>query len=295
MELLVYILYRVFAFILNISPKFIVKYILKIWAKLAYIFDKKHKRIAFINLDFAYGDVLSYEQKEMIVKETYYNLVLNLYEFVKNQTSTFQEIVKKVEIQNDKYILEAINNDEKIILVTAHYGIWELAIPYISLKYKPISVISKPIKNRYLNKLFKKGRAKNNLQMFEKHGAAKKIVKALKDKRVVAMAIDQSISQSEASIVEFFGKKVTQTDSPVRFAAKFQATIIPILFVREDFDKHKAYFTKPIKVPKDASEEDITAYSQEISNVFEKQIKDKPSDWFWQHKRFKEFNKEIYE
>ncbi len=295
MEFIAFILYKIFAFLLKVSPKFIIKPILRSWSKLAFILDKKHKKYAFANLDFAYGDSITYEQKEKIVKESYDNLIYNLYEFVVNQENTLEDMDRMVEIKDDHYIREAIENDEKIILVTAHYASWEMAIPFVSLKYRPISVIAKDMKNKYFTKMYQEVRDLHKVNMIEKHGAAKKIVKALKDKRIVAMAIDQSISQSEASIVEFFGRKVTQTDSPVRLAAKFQATIIPILFVRDGFEKHKAYFTQPIKVPKDASEEDITAYSQEISNAFEKQIKEKPSDWFWQHKRFKEFNKEIYE
>ena len=295
MKLIAFILYKIFAFILRVCPKFIMKPILKLWSMMAFALNKKHKKIAFANLDFAYGDEISYERKEQIVKGAYDNLIYNLYEFIANQDYGLEEMDKMVSIKDDHYIKNAILNDEKIILVTAHYASWEMAIPYISLKYRPISVIAKEMKNEYFTQMYEDVRNLHNVKMLEKRKAAKGMVKAFKEKRILAMAIDQSIPSYESSTIEFYGKKVTQTDSPVRIASKFGATIIPVLFIRDGFEKHNAYFSEPIKVAKDVSEDDIINTSQAISKVFEKQIKAKPEDWFWQHKRFKEFNRDIYE
>jgi KDO2-lipid IV(A) lauroyltransferase len=130
--------------------------------------------------------------------------------------------------------------------------------------------------------------------MFEKHGAAKKMVKALNNKRIVAMAIDQNISKSKGITLDFFGYKVTQTDSPIRVASKLDAIIIPMLFVRDGMFNHKAVFYEPMNIENNCTEDSIIKYSQQISNIFEKQIKEEPKDWFWQHRRFKEYYNKIY-
>ena len=293
-DYILYITYIIFAFIIRVMPTSIMKYILLLLSKLVYIIDVRHRNIAFTNLDLAYKDTLNSKEKEIIVKNSYNNILFNLYEFVKTQNSTLEDMDNKITLCNDKYILDAIKENKKIILVTAHYGGWELAIPYLSLKFRPISVISKPIKNKYINKMFKKVRHAHNLEMFEKHGAAKKMLKALKNDRIIAMAIDQSISKKDAVVVNFFGHKVTQTDSPVRLASKLGAVVIPFILERDGFEKHKAIFYEPIKPKKDLTEDEIVQYSQNISDIFESQIKDKPNDWFWQHRRWKAFYKKIY-
>ena len=171
---LLYVVYLVFAIVVKITPKTIIKYILILLSKFIYIVDIKHRKIALINLDLAYMDTITNLKKRYIVKKSYENLVFNLYEFVKIQNKTLKDMEKDIILKDELYILNAIKENKQIILVTAHYGAWELAIPYISLKFRPIAIISKPIKNKYINELFKKARKAHNLEMFEKHGAAKK-------------------------------------------------------------------------------------------------------------------------
>jgi len=294
MDLILYVIYLIFVFIIKIIPKSLMRYILLILSKLVYFIDIRHKRIAYINLDLAYQDTKTKAEKKQIVQKSYNNLLFNLYAFIDNQTSILEDMDKKVILKNESYILDAIKSDKKIILVTAHYGDWELAIPYVSLKFRPISIISKPIKNKYLNKMFQKVRHNHNLEMFEKHGAAKKMIKALKNGRMVTMAIDQSVSETPTTVVDFFNHKVTQTDAPIRLASKLNAVIIPFIFERNGFEQHRAIFYKPIEVKKDIVDDEIIEYSQYISNIFETQIKKNPNDWFWQHRRFKECYKTIY-
>ncbi|VAY88441.1 Lipid A biosynthesis lauroyl acyltransferase [hydrothermal vent metagenome] len=289
-----YLLYKLFYIIMTHIPKSIMKHLVKVFANIGYAVDTKHKKIAYNNLDFAYGNSISYSEKRTIVKESYENLIQNIYDFILNQNLSLEDMDKKVSIKNGSFLTNLIKTNKKIIIVTAHYGSWELAIPYVSLKFRPISVISKAIKNRYLNKVFVKVRHKHNLVMFEKHGAAKKIVKALKDNRMVAMAIDQNIGKKDATIVKFFGKEVTQTDAPIRLASKLGAKVVPMLFTRDGFDKHQAIFFEPLDVKDNCTKDDIVNYSQQISHIFENQIRKNPRDWFWQHRRFKEFHKDIY-
>ena len=279
----------------KVLPRFILKIILDFLGFVAYHVDSRHRKVAYANLDFVYNDELTKEKKEKIVKESYQNMVYNLYDFIYYQGKPLEVMEKNITIDAGASIINAINEDKNIILVTAHYGSWELAIPYVSIKYRPISVISKPVKNKYLHQFLLRARAAHNLQMFEKHGAAKKMVKAIRDKRIVAMAIDQNIKQKGASVVEFYGKNVTQVDAPVRLAHKLNAVIIPMMFIRNSFDKHSVKFFDPITIDSDEmTDEKVQFYSQQISNTFESQIRNKPNDWFWQHRRFKEFYGEIY-
>jgi len=294
LDYILYITYLSFKFFVNIIPTKVVKYILTGISYIVYIIDKKHTKIALTNLDFAYKNKKTIDEKKDIAKKSYNNLLYNLYEFINNQDSTLADMEKKITIIDEQNILDPIKNNKRIILVTAHYGDWELAIPYVSLKYRPISIINKPIKNKYLNKMLLKARTNHNLEMFEKHGAAKKIIKALKNNRIVAMAIDQSISPSEASVVKFFGHNVTQTDAPIRLASKLDAVVIPFILQRDGFEQHKAIFHKPIETKKNLTEDEITAHSQYISDIFQTQILKAPNEWFWQHRRFKEFYKDLY-
>ena len=294
-DYLLYLVYRLFKFIVKITPVFLVKYFLYAVAKLIYLIDKKHRRIARANLDLAFGDEKTQEQKEKIIKESYLNLVFNLYEFIENQDLNLEGLEKKITVENEEVILNAIKENRKIILVTAHYGNWEYLTSFISLKYKPITVVGRPMNNKYLNDDLRIARSKHNSQMLDRKGAGKGLVKALKEDRLIGLVVDQHTSVKRGGIlIDFFDKKAMQSDTPARLASKFDALIIPLFFIKNSFRNYKVKFYEAIDIKEIESEDIIKACTQKQADVIVAQIKNKPDDWFWQHKRWKETCNEIY-
>ena len=262
-------------------------------ASLIYLLNKEHKRYAKINLDFVYGNSISQNRKKKIIKNSYKNLIYNLYEFIENQTLDLEGFEKKITVQNEDFILNAIKNKRKIILITAHYGNWEYGNTFIPLKYGPTTMVGRPMNNKYLNKELDKTRTRNNTQMLTKKDASRGLVKALKNNRILGLVIDQ---HSGIGIdVEFLGHKVKQADSASRLAVKFDALIIPLFFTMDFFGKYTAKFYEPIDPNNFKSENNILKLTQAQANVMQQHIYNNPNQWFWQHKRFKEYNKKIYD
>jgi len=295
LDYIIYIIYRCFEFLFYIFPKNLIKPILHFIAYLGYFLAKKHNRVAKANLDMAFGETKTKEEKREIIKSSLVNMAYNIYEFITIQRETLKELENKAIIENEEIILKLIEEKKKIIIVTGHYGCWEFLIPFIAAKYKPMTVTIRPMNNKYINNIYEKARDRYSLSVCEKKGAAKCIIKALKNDRMVAMTIDQSINRKQGINVDFFGHKVTQVDSPVRLATKLDTVILPIFTTREDFGKYKVIFKEHIEVKQNMDEDEIQSMSQMISNILEEQIKEKPNDWFWQHRRWKVYYPEIYQ
>ena len=292
---IIYLIYRFFEFLFYILPKPLVKYILNSIAYLAYVFAKKHKRIAKANLDLAFGDSKTEEEKKRIIKSSFVNMAYNMYEFIVLQRTSLRKMDQKVMVENEAYLTTLLEENKKVIFVSAHYGCWEFTIPYLAMKYNPLTIISRKLNNPYLNELFTKTRHKKNLQMCEKSSAAKCVVKAIKTGRIVALTTDQNIDRKQSyTDVNFFEHKVTQVDSPVRFASKLDAVILQVFTVRDDFEKYKIVLKEPIYVKQNMNEEEIQSMSQKLSNILEDQIRNKPDDWFWQHRRWNTYYPGIY-
>lgn len=294
LDYIVYLVYRFFEFLFFISPKFLLKPILHFIAYLSYVFAKKHNRIAKANLDLAFGETKTEEEKKSIIKSSFLNMVYNLYEFIILQRASLDEMEQKVIVENEAYILKLLEENKRVITVSGHYGCWEFSLPYFAMKYNPLTIISRKLNNRYINDIFLKARHRQNLEMCEKDGAAKCMVKSLRKGRVVALTIDQSINSKQSVDVTFFGHRASQVDSPVRLASKLDAVIIPLFTLREGFEKHKIIFKEPIEVKQNMTEEEIQELSQKLSDVLEEQVRKKPEDWFWQHRRWKLYYPEIY-
>ncbi|RXK01317.1 lipid A biosynthesis acyltransferase [Arcobacter sp. CECT 8986] len=290
-----YILYNIFKFIILVSPKFITKQILIFIAHLANRFNKEHLHIANVNLDLVYGDSISKEKKEEIIFTSYKSLLFNLYEFVENQHISKEKLISKANIENEQVILDAIKENRKIIYITAHYGGWEIALPYVALKYGKLAVVNRKMDNPYINDMYEKARDRNNITMLEKKSAAKGMLKAFKEKKAVALVIDQHMKNGIE--IEFFNKKVMATDATSRLALKLDAVIIPIFCVMNDFRDYTLKVGEMIdcKELDFKTDDKIKELTQMQSDIIEKQILEYPHLWFWQHKRWKKYYKNLYD
>ncbi len=282
-----YYIYLFFKFIFLLLPKNLLKRLLIFLSKLIYKFNKKHKHIAKVNLDLAFEDKLSYEEKDEIICKSYKSLLFNIYEFIENQSIEKEELLKKATIENEEIILDAIKQNKKIIFATAHYGGWELALPYVALKYGTVAVVNRKMNNPLINDMYIKARDRNNIVMLDKKVAAKGMIKAFKDEQFVAVVIDQHIKNGVE--IDFFGKTVIATDATSRLALKFDAVIIPIFSVMNDFRNYTLKVYEPLIPSKiDFKTEDKEKELTQLqANLIEKQILEDPSQWFWQHKRWK--------
>ncbi len=287
-------LYNIFIFLFLITPKLLMEKILKFLTFWAYKVDKKHLKIARANLDLVYKDTISQKRKEEIIYNSYRSLVFNMYEFIENQTISKDELLKKANILNKEIIEKAFQDNRKIIYITAHYGGWEITLPYIALMFGEIAVVNRRMNNPHIQKKYEIARSKNKITMLEKESAAKGMLKAFKDNKSIAVVIDQHIGSGIE--IEFLGQKDKATDSTSRLALKFDAIIIPIFTINNGFRDWTIKVCEPIDVKtfEFKTEDKVRELTQIQNDIVSKQIFEKPDYWLWQHKRFKEFHNDIY-
>ncbi len=293
-DIFVLFLYSIYMFLFFITPKFLMKIVLRFFAFFAYKFNKKHLKIARANLDLVYGNSISKERKEQIIYNSYKSLVFNMYEFIENQNIEKEDLLKKANILNKDIIENAIKENRKIVYISAHYGGWELTVPYIALMFGDVAIVNRRMNNPYMQKRYAEARTKNKITMLDKTSAAKGMIKAFKENKTVCVVIDQYLNSGID--IEFLGKTTKATDSTSRIALKFDAVIIPIFTLCNDFRDWTIKVCEPIDVKtyEFKSEDKIKELTQIQNDILSKQILEKPDFWLWQHKRFKNSNKEIY-
>ncbi len=295
LDLLVYLTYKLFRIIVLSFPKSIIKIILDGLTSFVNIVNVEHKRYAKANLDLVYGDHIPEEKKYDIIKNSYRNLIYNMYEFCENPTLKLEQLDDKITVENEDKILDALSSGRKLILITAHYGNWEYMTSYISLKYKATTVVGRPMNNKYLNDDLVKTRNAHNSHMLNKNRSASGLLKALKKDRMIGIVIDQHVQKKYGEDILFLDHKATMTNSASRIALKTDAIIIPVYFIMDDFRKYTIKFDNIIDPSVVQSDDAVVELTQLQANSISEQILSKPDDWFWQHKRFKLYNGDIYE
>ncbi len=276
----------------KILPNTVKKYIAKL---LGYSFYKLHKRyyhIAKVNLDFIYEDKLTNEQKESIIKEMFYNLAQNFGSFIENQGISKEKLLNKVTFKNDDIFIKALKGDRPIVFITAHYSNWEILPLAIAAKYHPLVGVGRALKQDWLDSILKKNREQFGIEMIDKNGAMKEMVKIVKEKKPIGLLVDQSL---EGVVVDFMGKRASHTTSAAILAYKYNAIVIPCFIKRVGFEKYEATFYEPIDVDRDKSKDEfILEHTQKQAHITQKIIEKSPSEWLWIHRRWKREYPQIY-
>lgn len=296
MEFLYISLFRTFAFLTKITPVFVLKKVVRILSHIAYTVDAKHRRIAEVNLDFAFDGAMSEAQKKEIILCSYENLLKNLVGVVTNLEASAEDILGKCEYEGVGIVEKLVKEGKKIVFATAHYGNWEALGKAVTVRtgVKMVAV-GRELDSKAMNKIITASRERFGTEVISKHGAMRKLVKALKEDKTVGILVDQNTADDEGLLVNFFGKEARQTPVLSVLARRFDAAIVPTFCEYSGFDRYKLTFYEPIycSVTEDI-DADILACTQAQSDAIETQVRKNPNVWFWFHKRWKNRYEEIY-
>jgi KDO2-lipid IV(A) lauroyltransferase len=281
---------------LKISPQFLIDLKAKILISLIRLIDKKHAKIANVNLDFAYNNSLTKEKKEEIIYKCYFNLVHFFIDFIDNQSITKEKLNQKITVKNQHYIEDAIKENKKIIVLTGHYGNWELISLYIGANLGKICVVGKSLKEESMQNILQTNREQFNIELIDKKGAVKPLINALNQDKMVGILVDQNQATKDGVLVDFFGKQSRHVTVASILSRRFGAVIIPVFIQSDDYKNHTIEFYEPFVCPQtDDKTKDIQDCTQQQATITEKVIRKNPKEWFWFHKRWKNMYEDIYQ
>ena len=176
------LLFRIFGFLIKVLPNFVLSSFAKLLSKAAYRLDKKHVKIANANLDFAFDNTLDRQRKKEIILLAYENLVKNLVGIVKNLEIQKAALLAKTEYEGLEIIQKLQSANKNIIFVTAHYGNWEAMGKCVAAKTGlKLVAVGRELDVKSLNDALKRSRERFDSELISKHGAMRKLVKALKE------------------------------------------------------------------------------------------------------------------
>ena len=264
-------------------------------AWLGYTFSKKYRKIVHINLDFAFENKMSTEEKDAIAKYSFKNLMYNFMHLMELRAMSKEEFKKRVKVKNFEVVQKAIDENKPIVHITPHYCSWELAGASLAVYARASTLVYKHLKNREYEKWLLSARESFGNKCVEKTNVLKKLMKIAKNSGSIGILIDTNINKKDGLEVKFFGKSIHQTPVPAFLARKFDALIIPAVIRTDDEEHYEVVFYDAIEVPHTEDEKsDILQATQAQATWLEMVIRKEPKFWFWLHRRFKDDHPEIY-
>ena len=256
---------------------------------------KKRFHIVMTNLNLAFGETKTKEEKLEIAKKCYYNFAKYLgINFILNQNTTKQKILEQVIFKNEHFLLDAIKSGRPIIVTTAHFGQWEIFPLAVAAHFGPSSVLGRRLDSSVMDKILRANRSQFDVELIDKDGGAKDILKALKARRIVGILVDQNTAPKDGIKVQFFGKDVLHTPAASVLAQKTNALIINAFIYQKGKNLNEICFEEPIDINEFDKEEAVQKATQMQCSACEEMVRVKPEEYFWFHQRFKRFYENEY-
>ena len=282
-------------FLIFIMPSSLQNMLAKFLAFAFMKLKKKRFHIVMTNLDLAFGETKTKEEKLEIAKKCYYNFAKYLgINFILNQNTTKQKILEQVVFKNEHFLLDAMKSGRPIIVTTAHFGQWEIFGLAVAARFGASSVLGRKLDSSVMDKILRANRAQFDVELIDKDGGAKDILKALKARRIVGILVDQNTAPKDGIKVQFFGKDVLHTPAASVLAQKTNALIINAFIYQKGENLNEICFEEPIDISTFDKEDAVQKATQMQCSACEEMVRARPEEYFWFHQRFKRFYENEY-
>lgn len=281
-----YILFRLMTFFLRVIP-------LRASYKIANALGTLIVRVLGIrreamlkNLRLAFGSEKTEAELHRIAEQSMQNLSKLVFEFLRTNKAS-KNPDRYIEPPDVTSLMEAVKKKGGFIAIVSHFGNWEwLAIP-IKKYGLHVHAVGRPLKNPYLYRYILKMREAANLTNIEKSGAVRSSLEVLKQRGILAVLIDQH--ESRGSVwVDFFGRKAATSTLPAMLALKYEYPVLPAFFFRDESGYSNIKYGPLFPLIKTGNlQADLLANTQQYVTKIEEEIRKRPGDWLWAHRRWR--------
>ncbi len=249
---------------------------------------KSRRQIAKDNLRQAFGDAKTETEIDAIARNVFRNIGRTLFEIGRFEKIGNDGIASIVVPPDLDFFKRARERGRGAVLVSAHFGNWEMLGGWFATVYQDFRVIATVQHNAKANHLIDRIRGSLRIQTVPAGSLAlRNVFKALKGNQFVAIVSDQH-DPSRELILDFFGRKAAVPKGPALFAIKAQCPLAIYMMRRERFDRHVVMFGGEFEPENTGNlEEDIRSLTVKYLKVIEDMIRQYPDQWLWTHRRWK--------
>jgi len=254
----------------------------RLWSAL----DRRHVRIAADNLRRAFPE---WDEARVwrTARGVYAHFGTVLLDLLWMGRRTPDEITALVDVFGEQHAREAGSSETGSLMLTGHIGNWELAGVLQGHLFGAIGVVARPLDNPALDQKLCDFRAKTGNLVIYKQRALQQVLRLLRDKKSVAILIDQNV-QDGGVFVEFFGRPASTTTVAAALALKTGAPVLPGFAVLLPNGRYRMTYKPLLRYqPSGDREQDLLRLTQQLTGLIEEQVRERPEQWLWLHRRWK--------
>lgn len=243
-------------------------------------------RLALRNLHVAFPEKSNGELRATL-DECWRHFGREMLLFVKMQSMSLEAIAERCPFVNAQLLEEAIARGNGVVLISAHYGGWEVGGLALMALVDNVRTVTRPLDNEFLERDLARLRARTGAAVIDRRRAARALMKGLSENAVIVLLPDQAVLEREGILVPFMGRRAWTTSAPAKMALRHGSTIV-FAFCIPDGTRHRLEFEEPIRVDQlSEAESDPAALTTRINHIISRRIASQPELWLWMHDRWK--------
>jgi KDO2-lipid IV(A) lauroyltransferase len=293
--LLQYLAFRIFGTIVGCFPVNANLVTARLLGDFWWVYSRKHRDRAMDNLRHALGDRHSEAELQRIGRRSVehfaqvYLVELNMTPRLVNEWSWS----RYVELRELGLALRELLLGRGVIMVTPHFGNFELLGYTIARLGLPIAAVMRPLDNPFLNDYLLRSRQAGRLELLIKKGAAATADDILAAGGTLCFIADQDAGK-KAVFVDFFGRKASTYKSIGLLALRHRVPVVVGYAARTRRGFHYAMNVERIIRPEEwePQADPLLWVTQEFSSAMERSIRRHPEQYLWMHRRWKTRPKE---
>lgn len=254
--------------------------------RLSALFLKERMKLAYGNLNIAFGEALSFKEKHAVIQRL---LGLLGEALVESIIGTDEDIRQNITVEGLEHIEQALKMNKGALLLGPHFGLWELAGFIFGSGPHKAATVYKPLKNPYIDKYLLKARKESGLALISSKNALRLVLQHLRKGAMVVILFDQNAGKGGIPAA-FFGRTASTYAAPAVFALKTGCPVVPAYMIKDSgFRKHRLIIQKPFPLLSTGDKgKDILANTQQYNDFLEDLVRKHPDQWFgWLHRRWK--------
>lgn len=251
-------------------------------AAVCYYFFHRQRRALNENMAQVLG---SGDRREIdaLARRAFRNFGKFVIDFIHFPSISRDEIRRRLVFANWTELDEAAHSGRGVLLVTMHFGIWDLGAAALAAYDYPINAIADSFGYPKMNELVHGSRERLGMKVIPVERAGRGVLRALKRGEILAMLIDVP-SPDQAVTVDFLGAPAEVSSAPARIALRTGAWVVPAAVLRgpeRDTIIRPVMDVRSVRYePTGDEERDVVALTQLIMNSFEPHVRKHPEQWY---------------
>ncbi len=251
-------------------------------------------KVAKANLRSAFGERYSDRQLDDLIYRMWLHLFRMCVEMVQlPRRLRLDNAVDQIVFRNKPEVVRALCSGRPVILLSGHFGNWEMAISIFGLFGFRMGLVARELDNPYLNRWFLRFRKYTGHRPIPKLGGGGTMVKLLERGGSLAMLGDQDAGSS-GMFVDFFGRKASTHKSIGLLALEYKA-LICVGYARRleneplsnGWPRFELGCEEVVDTQEFTSSDAVQQITQRYTAALERVVRRSPEQYFWVHRRWK--------